>query len=363
MAKFKLTIRNSLTMVLAFLGSVISPNVFSQDADATEGENASPKTAGEAAKEKASGSLSAGAIAAAVAAAAALAAIVDSGDGGSAAPVPTPAPTPAPPSPTPAPTPAPTETYSVDVVVPTVVNVNTTTQTNTTTNTITGVYLPNTNTNTNTTTNTSTTTLTRYVTNTSTSTATATNTNTSTNTTTNTATKTYGTDADNDGFLQTTEINPSGNAYLFVDELDNQTANFEQEITQTFTFLQGAYDADAGPENIPGTPDGSIMQVVEIEQPVYAIDAFNDYNLPNGGTSVDDGVTILDANIEVVSGPDMDGWFTITQDIAQEINQDIVQDVFYETDLVQDFIQTQEINQTYTVDEIVTETRTRLAGD
>ena len=235
--------------------------------------------------------------------------------------------------------------------------------TNTTTNTVTGVYLPNTNTNTNTTTNTSTTTLTRYVTNTSTSTATATNTNTTTNTTTNTATKTFGTDADSDGFLQTSEIDPTGSDFLFVDELDNQTANFEQDIVQEFTFLQGAYGADAGPENIVGAPDGSIMQVVEIEQPVYAIDAFNEYNLPNGGVSVDDGNTILDANITVVDGPNADGWFTITQDIAQEINQDIVQDVFYEMELVQDFIQTQEINQTYTADEIVTETRTRLVGE
>ena len=333
MAKFKLTLRNSLTFVLAFLGSIISPNVFSQDVDTVEGDDASPKTAGKDAKESASGSLSAGAIAAAVAAAAAIAAVVDSGDGGSAAPVPTP--TPAPPAPTPpAPTPAPTETYTVDVVVPTVVNVNTTTQTNTTTNTVTGVYLPNTNTNTNTTTNTSTTTLTRYVTNTSTSTATSTNTNTTSNTTTNTATKTYGTDADSDGFLQTSEINPSGSDYLFVDEADNQTANFEQDIIgQEFTFLQGAYPADAGPENIPGTPDGSIMQVVEIEQPVFSIDAFNEYNLPNGGVSVDDG-SILDANITVVDGPNADGWFTITQDIAQEINQDIVQDVFYEMERV-----------------------------
>jgi len=164
--------------------------------------------------------------------------------------------------------------------------------------------------------------------------------------------------------LQTSEIDPAGSDFLFIDELDNQTANFEQDlIGQEVTFLQGAYGADAGPENIPGTPDGSIMQVVEIEQPVYAIDAFNDYNLPNGGLSVDDGNTLLDANIEVISGPDADGWFTITQDITQEINQDIVQDVFYEMELVQDFIQTQEINQTYTVDEIVTETRTRLAGD
>ena len=94
MAKFKLTLRNSLTFVIAFLGSFISPNVFAQsqdDASSENGDKASPKAAGKEAKEKASGSLSAGAIAAAVAAAAALAAVVDSGDGGGAAPAPTPA--------------------------------------------------------------------------------------------------------------------------------------------------------------------------------------------------------------------------------------------------------------------------------
>ena len=53
MAKFKLTLRNSLTMVLAFFGSLISPNVFSQEVDTPEGEEASPKTAGKAAKESA----------------------------------------------------------------------------------------------------------------------------------------------------------------------------------------------------------------------------------------------------------------------------------------------------------------------
>ena len=63
----------------------------------------------------------------------------------------------------------------------------------------------------------------------------------------------------------------------------------------------------------------------------------------------------------MVSGPDADGWFEITQDFVQVIDQDIIQDVYYEIDIVQDFIQTQEINQTYTADIIKTETRTRLA--
>ena len=79
MAKFKLTLRNSLTMVLAFFGSLLTQNVSAQES--TEKADA-PKSAGEAAKQQAAGSLSAGAIAAAVAAAAALAAVVDSGDGG-----------------------------------------------------------------------------------------------------------------------------------------------------------------------------------------------------------------------------------------------------------------------------------------
>ena len=58
-----------------------------------------------------------------------------------------------------------------------------------------------------------------------------------------------------------------------------------------------------------------------------------------------------------------DGYVTIEKDFVQNIDQDIVQDVFYEVDIVQDFIQVQDINQTYTYDEIVTETRTRLVGE
>jgi len=44
-------------------------------------------------------------------------------------------------------------------------------------------------------------------------------------------------------------------------------------------------------------------------------------------------------------------------------DQDIVQDVFYEIDLVQTFIQTQDIVQTYEVDVLKSETRTRLVGE
>ena len=223
----------------------------------------------------------------------------------------------------------------------------------------------NTNTNTNTSTNTSTTTLTRFVTNTNTSTSTATNTTTSTNTntTTNTATQTFGTDADSDGFLQTSEIDPSGSDYLFVDEADNQTANFEQDINQDFEFefIQGGADANTYAAESQ-TPDGTFVQDITIQQPVYDIDAFNDYNVP-GNLSQDDLTTELCANITVISGPDADGYFEISQDFVQEINQDIVQDVYYEMDLVQEFIQTQEINQTYVADVIQTETRTRLVGE
>ena len=82
MAKLKLTMRNSLTIVLAFLGSLISPNVFSQEAVDNTEDKAKAKAAGKAAKDSASGSLSAGAIAAAVAAAAAIAVVMDSNDGG-----------------------------------------------------------------------------------------------------------------------------------------------------------------------------------------------------------------------------------------------------------------------------------------
>ena len=44
-------------------------------------------------------------------------------------------------------------------------------------------------------------------------------------------------------------------------------------------------------------------------------------------------------------------------------DQDIVQDVYYEIDLIQDIVQEVGINQTYTVDVLKTETRTRLVGE
>ena len=75
----------------------------------------------------------------------------------------------------------------------------------------------------------------------------------------------------------------------------------------------------------------------------------------NQSVDLGSGITI----VEVLA----DGWVEIQQDFVQTIDQDIIQDVFYETDLVQDIVQDVDINQTYTVDQIITETRTRLAGD
>ena len=50
-------------------------------------------------------------------------------------------------------------------------------------------------------------------------------------------------------------------------------------------------------------------------------------------------------------------------DYVQNFDQDIVQDVYYEIDLIQDIVQEVGINQTYTVDVLKTETRTRLVGE
>jgi hypothetical protein len=79
--------------------------------------------------------------------------------------------------------------------------------------------------------------------------------------------------------------------------------------------------------------------------------------------SVDDNYTVdLGGNIQVIQVFE-DGWIEIQQDFMQNIDQDIVQDVYYEVELIQDIVQDVEINQTYTYDEIVTETRTRLVGE
>ena len=78
-----------------------------------------------------------------------------------------------------------------------------------------------------------------------------------------------------------------------------------------------------------------------------------------GNLSVDDGRE-LGANYQIVEVLD-NGYVTLQQDFVDNIDQDLVLDVFYEIDTVLDFVQTQEINQTYTADVIQTETRTRLA--
>jgi hypothetical protein len=221
--------------------------------------------------------------------------------------------------------------------------------------------------------------MTRYVTNTNTSTATATSTNTSTNTNTSTSTvtQTYGTDDNSDGVLQASELNAdgSGSDFLFTDSTElaennglgtNANGYYDlvienQRIDQQITLgAEEFYFADAE-GNIVNGNGYPITYEVSIDQPVYAFDAFNDYAAEPISYSVDDG-SELPSGIEVIS-VDADGWFTITQDITQNFNQDIVQDVFYESAIIQDFIQTQDINQTYTVDEIRTATATRLVSE
>ena len=51
MAKFKLTLKNSFTMAIAFLGSFISSNAYAQAENSADAPDKSPKAAGEAAKE------------------------------------------------------------------------------------------------------------------------------------------------------------------------------------------------------------------------------------------------------------------------------------------------------------------------
>ncbi|HCK03493.1 MAG TPA: hypothetical protein DHV86_01845, partial [Methylophilaceae bacterium] len=89
----------------------------------------------------------------------------------------------------------------------------------------------------------------------------------------------------------------------FIDEADNQTANFVQEINQDFeqVFIQGGSNNDFAAES--QTPDGSFKQDITIMQPVYSIDAFNEYNLPEN-ISQDDYQTNLGNGITVISGPD-----------------------------------------------------------
>lgn len=184
-----------------------------------------------------------------------------------------------------------------------------------------------------------------------------------------------------DGFLQPGEIDPTGSAYLFIDEAGDSTANFtatydiEQMIVQGDSDLGYIFgDNDTVLDSVEGDPlgvegemvygDGNTIIIDQtIEQPVYLFEAFNDYNSDPGNPSVDDNyVTDLGSNIQVIQVFE-DGWIEIQQDFLQNIDQDIVQDVYYEVSLIQDIVQDVDINQTYTYDEIVTETRTRLVGE
>jgi hypothetical protein len=234
------------------------------------------------------------------------------------------------------------------------------------------VYLPNTNTNTNTSTQTNTNTLTRFNTNTNTNTSTATNTSTSTNTSTTTSsvTQTYGTDDNNDGVLQASELNAdgSGTDFLWTDATElaenngvgtNGNGYYDQVIEQTIEqmIVQGDstlsfYNPESG---LTTFGDGNII-TQEISQDVWSLLA--EWNEGNN-TVLNESVV----NYESVT-PDGGGWYEIEMlDITQVFDQQIVQDVFYEKELIQDFTQTQDISQSYYVDEIRTATATRLVSE
>jgi hypothetical protein len=222
--------------------------------------------------------------------------------------------------------------------------------------------------------------------NTSTSTATSTNTSTNTNTTTSTVTQTFGTDADGDGLLQASELNAdgSGSDFLFTDSTESiggftgENANgyydlvIDQEITQEIILGDvdlGMIDYENGSSGNYTGANGQRLLVDIIQEIPLMNDTVNaDGTITYTGDtppnpSVDDnGATDLGGNITVVEVL-ADGFVTIQQDFVQQIDQDIIQDVFYETDLVQDIVQEVGINQTYTVDVLKTETRTRLVGE
>ena len=205
-------------------------------------------------------------------------------------------------------------------------------------------------------------------------------------------TQTYGDDANNDGFLQVSEIpldGSGGSDFLDTSPYEttyNYDVNIDQEITQEIVIGVGELTYGEGEsgraqiyDNYAIDPTYEAGQTVsgngvlftieqEIEQPVYSYDAFNDYNTDLGNPSVDDnGATDLGNNLVVnsidESGGPLDGFIEVTYDFQYTFDQDIVQDVFYEIDLIQDFTQEVDINQTYTIYETRTETRTRLAGE
>ena len=126
-----------------------------------------------------------------------------------------------------------------------------------------------------------------------------------------------------------------------IDSIKILLQQFNQNINQDFVqevpiFREGYSDYDTAAAYYGLTAEGNISQ------DDYMTDLGNNYSI----------VEILD-----------DGYVILQKDFVQNFNQDIIQDVYYEIDIVQDFIQTQNINQDITVDVLKTETRTRLVGE
>ena len=162
-------------------------------------------------------------------------------------------------------------------------------------------------------------------------------------------------DANSDGYLQVSEIplDGSGGADELLTDPYETTYNYDVFVDQELN------------QNFPQTISQDIVQEIPIFRAAYtdydAAAAFYGLN-EEGNISQDDYTTDLGANrtiIEVLA----DGYVTIQKDYVQNFDADIVQDVFYEVELVQDFVQEQAINQTYTTDVLKTETRTRLVGE
>ena len=253
-----------------------------------------------------------------------------------------------------APTPAPTETYTY--YIDNFVNVNTTTSTETTTNTLTNEFRPGVNTSTNT--NTTTNTLTKYnqlvTTNTSTSTSTNTSTNTATNTTTTTQTYIDGEGnptGDGSGTLGNAEIeitlgggvyggtDGSGN----VDGINNNPGLDMPLFVLEYDILNDQYDAEGQYLGAGGKVGGL---EIEIEQ-TYDMDLDRVFGNGNAETGYLD------------DDPTDQGGKAIELDFVQ--TQDIVQDITVEVELIQDFTQVQEIQQT--INQPIAATGTRLKSE
>ena len=114
---------------------------------------------------------------------------------------------------------------------------------------------------------------------------------------------------------------------------------------------------------------GLLAETLKVEKECSVVDVVdNNQELIDYVNYIDDSITIEKADAFTYKPSKkydlilVDLWWG-PEDITQEINQDIVQDVFYEMELIQDIVQEVEINQTYTVEEVRTETRTRLVGE